>query len=325
MVRPALVAVALSASGQLLPARFQNPLWVAGTSTVLGSGKPVVAPLGDRAIVAFRTAAGALRFASMDGALTLVVGDIATVANSGPFLAPSPGGVRVGFTDGADTLATALLAAGSSAFGPVSALTTDPSPPKSLASPAVASTGSTEASVHAGTNEGVYFAPVGGVSEPVFGAGGKPAIGPTLVFDAAGRPVVFFVRNTDSQVFVTVRKDAVWTTPVAVATDAFTDRSPSATVLGSGALVVVWHGAGNQGIYLAQSAASDSGWGTGRTVEDALEIASSPVVVANGPTAEILFVRGGVAKHGRLTGSNLTVSAAFGTGLSEVGAASLAP
>jgi hypothetical protein len=324
-IGPALVAVAVSASGQLVPARYESLTWTAGTSSVVGSGRPAMVAVGASAVAAFPVTGGALRFAKIEKSLDLVAGDLAPVVKNGPSLSATATGARVVYTIGNDTLFTSVFAGGS--FGAASPLTSDASPPLSAASPTAArsSIDTSEASVHAGTNEGVYFAPVGGASTAVVGAGSKTFASPSLVFDAAGQPVVFFVRNTDSQVCVTVRKSGNWTNPIPVAANAFTDRSPSATRTSGGELVVVWHGLGKEGIYLAHSSAGDSGWGTGATVAEAAAIASTPTVFA-GPSgaAEILFVRGGVAHHARLQANVVTEGAAFGSGLTEIAGAYVA-
>lgn len=309
-----------------MPARYESFTWKPGVASESAVGRPAVAAAGTQALVAFRTPGGALRSATVGSSLTFVAADVAPVAKNGPFLGATIAGARVAFTDNADLLLTALYTPGTG-FGSVTALTSNAAPSTSLATPTVASTGATEGSVHAGKDEGVYFAPVGGLTEPVLGAGSKTTIAPVLVYDATGRPVVFYVRNSDSQVFVTVRKSpGTWSSPVTVAPNAFTDRSPFAARLTTGDLVVTWHGQTNQGIYLARSTDAESGWGTAKIVQEAAEVASSPVVVASpGGVADLLFVRAGVAQHARLEAGMLSVGAAFGTGLSEVGAAFVTP
>jgi hypothetical protein len=325
-IGPAVVALAVSASGQLVPARYESLSWTAGTSSVTGSGRPAVVAVGGSAVAAFPVTGGGLRFAKIEKSLDLVAGDLAPVVKKGPSLSPTSTGARVVYTIGNDTLFTSVFSGAS--FGTASPLTNDPSAPLSAASPsaALSSKDSSEGSVHAGTNEGVYFAPIGGASTAVVGAGSKTFASPALVFDAAGQPVVFFVRNTDSQVCVTVRKSGNWTNPLPVAANAFTDRGPAATRTSTGELVVVWHGLGKEGIYLAHSSSGDAGWGTGSTVSaEETAIASTPTVFA-GPSgaAEILFVRGGVAHHGRLQANIVTEGEAFGTGLTEIAGAFVA-
>jgi len=318
--------VALSASGQLVPARREGFVWKVGTTSETGVGRPAMATAGDRAVVAYRTKDGALRHATLTETLGLTAGEIAPVSKNGPSLVTTGAAVRVAFTDASDGLLTATFAPGSGFSAPVK-LTNDAAGSTSFAPPTTAAFGSVEGSVHAGTDQGVYYAPLPGVSEPIAGAGSKTDIAPVLVFDKAGRPVVFFARNVDSQLYVTVRTGAgTWSTPTFVAQNAFTDRSPSVARLGSGDLLVAWHGKDTQGVYYARAADTLTDWGKpGLVVQEAAPTASSPVVVAaDAGAAEILFVRGGVATSARVDGAAVSVGSAFGTGLSEISGAYLA-
>lgn len=280
-----------------------------------------------RGVVAFRTSGGALRYAVLTDALELSGAEIAPAMKAGPTLSSTGLGARVAFTDASDALLTAVFSAGSG-FGVVGKLTSDPGGSTSLAAPTTAAFGASDGSVHAGTNEGVYFAAIGGATEAISGAGSKKDIAPVLVFDGTGRPVVFYVRNSDSQLYVSVRTaPGTWSAPTFVAQNAFTDRSPSVARLTGGDLVVSWHGKDNQGIYAARASNPVSGWGQGAiVVQETAPVASSPVVIAaDGGAGEILFVRGGVATRARLEGGAATVGATFGTGLSEIAGAYLTP